>query len=91
MVGVGELVVEELRGTVRIGAHRLVEGDVVTIDGGSGEVVVGQARAVPPAPCAELATLLEWADELAGAEGSVGASDVERLAGAHRALDAARV
>jgi len=91
VVGVAELVVEERQGTVRIGAHRLAEGDVVTIDGGSGEVVVGPARAVAPAPCAALATLLEWADELAGAEGSVGASDVERLAAAHRALDTARV
>jgi len=91
VVGVAGLVVDEAGGVIRLGGRTVAEGDVVTIDGSSGEVVVGTARAVPPAPCAELATLLEWADELAGAAAGAEMSDVERLAAAHRALESAPV
>ncbi|HWN35106.1 MAG TPA: pyruvate, phosphate dikinase [Pseudonocardia sp.] len=92
VVGVAELDVDEAGGVIRLGGRTVAEGELVTIDGSSGEVVVGAARAVPPAPCAELATLLAWADELAG-PAAVGerASDVERLAAAHRALESAPV
>jgi pyruvate,orthophosphate dikinase len=92
VVGVAELVVDEAGGVIRLGDRTVAEGDLVTIDGSSGEVVVGPARAVPPAPCAELATLLDWADELAGPDAADrAAGDVERLAAAHRALAAAPV
>jgi len=35
--------------TVRIGSHHLREGDVITIDGGTGRVIIGEVRLVPPA------------------------------------------
>jgi pyruvate,orthophosphate dikinase len=39
-------------------------GDVITIDGGTGRVIVGPVRLVPPAIDENFGTILEWADEL---------------------------
>ncbi|HLX32207.1 MAG TPA: pyruvate, phosphate dikinase [Gaiellaceae bacterium] len=50
--------------TVRIGGHKLREGDVITIDGGTGRVIVGEVPLVPPAINEDFETILEWADEL---------------------------
>jgi pyruvate,orthophosphate dikinase len=50
--------------TVRIGGHELHEGDVVTIDGGSGRVIVGEVQLVPPQINEDFETVLGWADEI---------------------------
>jgi pyruvate,orthophosphate dikinase len=50
--------------TVRIGTHHLREGDVITIDGGTGRVIVGEVRLVPPAINEDFETILEWGDDL---------------------------
>jgi pyruvate, orthophosphate dikinase len=49
---------------VRIGEHELRAGDVITIDGGTGRVIVGAVPLVPPAIDDNLETILEWADDL---------------------------
>ena len=81
VVGVESLVVDETARCARIGGLILREGELVTIDGGSGEVVPGRARTVPAAPCAAVDTLLEWADELSG-DRTPGRSPSQRLASA---------
>ncbi|HEY2311380.1 MAG TPA: pyruvate, phosphate dikinase [Gaiellaceae bacterium] len=50
--------------TVRIGGHQLREGDVITIDGGTGRVIVGEVSLVPPAINEDFETILEWGDDL---------------------------
>jgi pyruvate,orthophosphate dikinase len=50
--------------TVRIGSHELHEGDVITVDGGTGRVIVGEVPLVAPAINEDFETILEWADEL---------------------------
>jgi pyruvate, orthophosphate dikinase len=50
--------------TVRIGDHELREGDTLTIDGGTGSVIVGAVPLVPPAIDENFETILGWADEL---------------------------
>jgi pyruvate,orthophosphate dikinase len=50
----------------RIGSDELAEGDVLTIDGGSGEVIVGEVDLVPPQINEDFETILAWADELRG-------------------------
>jgi pyruvate, orthophosphate dikinase len=50
--------------TVRIGGHQLGEGDVITIDGGTGRVIVGEVPLVPPAINDDFETILDWADDL---------------------------
>jgi pyruvate,orthophosphate dikinase len=48
---------------IRLGEHELAEGDVLTIDGGTGEVIPGEVALVPPRIDANFETLLGWADE----------------------------
>jgi pyruvate, orthophosphate dikinase len=50
-------------GTARIGEHALREGDVITIDGGTGRVFVGEVPLVPPQINDDFETILGWADE----------------------------
>jgi pyruvate, orthophosphate dikinase len=50
--------------TVRIGSHELREGDTITIDGGTGRVVVGEVALVPPQINEDFETVLGWADEV---------------------------
>src|SRR5215207_6866982 len=48
----------------RIGEHELREGDELTIDGGTGRVIVGRVRLVPPQINEDFQTVLGWADEV---------------------------
>ena len=49
--------------TVRLGDVELAEGDQLTIDGGTGRVIVGSVPLVPPAIDENFGTILGWADE----------------------------
>ncbi|MDI3525153.1 MAG: pyruvate, orthophosphate dikinase, partial [Candidatus Atribacteria bacterium] len=40
------------------------EGDYITIDGGTGEVILGQVKTIPPQLSGDFQTLLSWADEV---------------------------
>jgi pyruvate,orthophosphate dikinase len=51
-------------GAVRIGGHELHAGDVITIDGGTGRVIVGEVPLVPPQINEDFETVLGWADEV---------------------------
>jgi pyruvate, orthophosphate dikinase len=48
----------------RIGDAVIREGDPITIDGTTGRVILGLAPLVEPEPDANLATILEWADDV---------------------------
>ncbi len=50
--------------TLRIGDHDLREGDMITIDGGTGRVIVGEVALVPPQINEDFETILGWADEV---------------------------
>ena len=47
---------------IRLGDRALDEGEVITIDGGRGEVIVGEVALVPPQIDENFETLLGWAD-----------------------------
>jgi pyruvate, orthophosphate dikinase len=49
-------------GTATIGGHVLHEGDVITIDGGTGRVFIGAVPLVPPQINEDFETILHWAD-----------------------------
>jgi pyruvate,orthophosphate dikinase len=49
--------------TIRLGKHSLKEGDILTIDGGTGSVIVGDVELVPPQINEHFETILGWADE----------------------------
>jgi pyruvate,orthophosphate dikinase len=64
VAGCEELSIDVGAGTLRIGEHDLRAGDVVTIDGGTGRVIVGAVPLVPPAIDENFGTILGWADDL---------------------------
>jgi pyruvate, orthophosphate dikinase len=64
VAGCEQLSIDVAAGTVRIGEHDLKAGDVLTIDGGSGRVIVGEVPLVPPAIDENFGTILGWADDV---------------------------
>jgi pyruvate, orthophosphate dikinase len=48
----------------KLGEHEVAEGDVLTIDGGNGKVIIGPVDLVPPQINEDFGTVLEWADDL---------------------------
>jgi pyruvate,orthophosphate dikinase len=49
--------------TITLGDETLREGDVLTIDGGTGAVIIGEVPLVPPQVNDDLETILGWGDE----------------------------
>jgi pyruvate,orthophosphate dikinase len=64
VAGCEQLSIDVAAGTLRIGEHDLKAGDILTIDGGTGRVIVGEVPLVPPAIDENIETILGWADDL---------------------------
>jgi pyruvate,orthophosphate dikinase len=64
VAGCEDLTLDTAAGTCAIGGHKLVAGDVISIDGGSGSVYIGDVPLVPPQLNDDFETILGWADEL---------------------------
>src|SRR5213080_4700274 len=62
VAGCEELSIDADTHSVRIGRHELAEGDVITIDGGSGIVIAGPVELVAPQINEDFETILGWAD-----------------------------
>jgi pyruvate, orthophosphate dikinase len=58
------LEIDKAARTIRLGGQELREGDVITIDGGTGRVIVGEVPLVPPQINEDFETVLGWADEV---------------------------
>jgi pyruvate, orthophosphate dikinase len=50
--------------TASLDGHKLNEGDVITIDGGTGEVIIGEVPLIAPEINDDFETVLGWADAL---------------------------
>jgi pyruvate,orthophosphate dikinase len=64
VAGCEGLEIDAASGTVRLGGHQLRAGDTITIDGGTGRVIVGEVALVPPQINEDFETILEWADDV---------------------------
>jgi pyruvate,orthophosphate dikinase len=64
VAGCDDLSIDVAAGTVRIGHHDLRAGDTITIDGGTGRVIVGEVPLVPPQINEDFETVLAWADDV---------------------------
>ncbi len=61
--GVGAIEIDELEGTMRVADVTLNEGEIITIDGTTGGVYVGEAPLIPPqTDNPHLMQILDWAD-----------------------------
>jgi len=62
--GAGALNIDGKAKTLRIGARELGEGDILTLDGASGEVMAGEVPTVQPELAGDFGTLMVWADKI---------------------------
>jgi pyruvate, orthophosphate dikinase len=61
--GAGGLVIDAKAKTLRVADRDFGEGDIITIDGASGEVMAGEVPTVQPELAGDFGTLMVWADE----------------------------
>ncbi|NLM36886.1 MAG: pyruvate, phosphate dikinase, partial [Firmicutes bacterium] len=64
VAGCGEAVVDEGNKKVTINGHVFKEGDWMTLNGSTGDVILGQAPLVEPEIAGSFQTLMTWADEV---------------------------
>ncbi|WAC25269.1 pyruvate, phosphate dikinase [Blastomonas sp. SL216] len=62
--GAGSLSIDNKERVLRIGSRELREGDVITIDGTSGEVMLGEVPTVQPELVGDFGVLMGWADKV---------------------------
>src|ERR1700754_4589102 len=62
--GAGTLRVDYAAGTMSVGGHTFKAGDVITIDGSTGQVLTGRVPMTEPTLSAEFSTLMGWADKV---------------------------
>ncbi|MCG7348157.1 pyruvate, phosphate dikinase [Sphingomonas sp. ACRSK] len=60
--GAGSLAIDSRARVMRIGTREIREGDTLTIDGSTGEVMAGSVPTVQPELAGDFGTLMEWAD-----------------------------
>ncbi|MCB1735272.1 MAG: pyruvate, phosphate dikinase, partial [Gammaproteobacteria bacterium] len=65
VAGAEGIVVSTAQRVAHIGEEIIKEGDVITIDGSTGKVYLGEVAMVEPEFTEELSTLLSWADDIA--------------------------
>jgi pyruvate, orthophosphate dikinase len=64
VTGCEALTVDAKAKTASLNGRKLAEGDVITIDGGTGEVIVGEVTLIAPDINEDFETVLRWADDL---------------------------
>ncbi|WP_375674761.1 pyruvate, phosphate dikinase [Bartonella sp. CL100XZDX] len=60
--GAGSVQIDYNTNTLFASGESLKKGDVITIDGGSGEIFKGKVAMLQPQLCGDFAKLMEWAD-----------------------------
>jgi len=62
--GAGEMIVDAEEGVIKVGPYKIKEGDIITLDGGVGEVYLGEVATIQPQLSGVFGTLIGWADEV---------------------------
>jgi pyruvate,orthophosphate dikinase len=62
--GAGSLQIDAKARTLRCGQVELGDGDIITIDGGTGDIIQGDVPTIQPELAGDFATLMEWADKV---------------------------
>ncbi len=60
--GAGELRIDNAKKLLLVQGHTIKEGDIITINGSTGEVMLGEIPTVQPQLSADFETLMGWAD-----------------------------
>jgi pyruvate,orthophosphate dikinase len=64
VVGCDAIRIDEKGGKITIGDKTIKAGEFLTIDGATGDVMLGQVPTVAPTISGDFATLMEWADKV---------------------------
>ena len=64
VAGCGALHIREKEGYLEIGGHRVNQGEMMSIDGVTGNVYIGEITRVEAEVTGEFATVMQWADEV---------------------------
>jgi len=64
VVGCDAIEIDENAGQIKIGGHVVKAGEFLTIDGATGDVMLGKAATIDPAISGDFATLMSWADKV---------------------------
>lgn len=64
VVGCGDLVIDYKKNEMRVGTNIIKKGDFISIDGSTGEVMLGKVPTVEPELSGYFGTLMKWADEI---------------------------
>lgn len=62
VAGAGELRIDYKSAVMRVRDHELKEGDIITVDGGTGEVMLGEVPTIHPELSDNFGKLMAWAD-----------------------------
>ena len=62
--GAGSLRVDYKAGTMTVAGQTFRQGDFITVDGSTGQVLAGRVAMIEPAMSGEFETLMGWADEV---------------------------
>jgi pyruvate,orthophosphate dikinase len=62
--GAGMIKIDVARGTMTAGPHIIARGEIITIDGASGQVFKGRVPMRQPELTGDFSTLMQWADEI---------------------------
>ena len=61
--GAGTIQIDYKAKNFRVGDREVKEGDIITIDGSTGEVMVGEVTTIKPDISGDFSTIMSWADE----------------------------
>ena len=62
--GAGTIQIDYKAKNFRVGDREVKEGDIITIDGSTGEVMVGEVTTIKPDISGDFSTIMSWADEV---------------------------
>lgn len=62
--GAGDVAIDHKNKTMRIGDKFFAEGDMITLDGSTGEVLMGEVTMLQPQLTGHFSTLMSWADDV---------------------------
>ena len=64
VAGAGQMKVDYKSATLRCGDKTVVAGDMITIDGSRGEVMLGKVKTIQPELTGDFGTLMDWVDQI---------------------------
>ena len=62
VAGAGELHIDQKAKVIRFRDQKINEGDIITIDGSTGEVILGEVPTIKPQLSGDFSTIMKWAD-----------------------------